>query len=34
MEKELEKLALWDPKASAFQREKMLARYRKEQLSR
>jgi hypothetical protein len=33
MEKELEKLALWDPKAAAFQREKMLAHYRKEQMS-
>jgi hypothetical protein len=31
MEKELEKLALWDPRAAAFQREKMLTHYRKKQ---
>ena len=33
MEKELEKLALWDPQAAAFQREKMLARYRQQQMN-
>ncbi len=29
VERELEKLALWDPRAAALQREKMLAYYRK-----
>ena len=31
VEKELEKLALWDPRAAAIQREKMLVYYRKKQ---
>lgn len=29
VEKELERLALWDPRAAEIQREKMLAHYRK-----
>ncbi|MBE2225184.1 MAG: hypothetical protein IAF02_26840 [Anaerolineae bacterium] len=34
MEKELERLALWDPRAAARQREKMLAHYRKKEMLR
>jgi len=34
VEKELERLALWDSRAAEIQRAKMLAYYRKKQLSR
>ena len=34
VERELEMLAQWDPKAAAVQREKMLEIYRKKQLNR
>lgn len=34
VERDLEKLAFWDPRAAAIQREKMIAFYRQKQLSR
>jgi hypothetical protein len=34
VERELEMMARWDPRAAAFQREKMLAFYREQQLKR